>query len=160
IANQLYLVVNTPIADGQSVQVINDGTVWPSYVQFATTMDRLRYNPAIHVNQEGYVPAFPKKGSVGYYAGDGGEISILTNIFFLVNAQSGATVFQGNLVRRPDVGYNYTPTPYQDVYDADFSSFTTAGQFKLLVPGMGASLPFRIDDRMAMNFARTYALGL
>ena len=29
-----------------------------------------------------------------------------------------------------------------------------------MVPGLGASLPFLIDDGIAMAFARTYALGL
>jgi len=33
------------------------GALWPSTMQFKTTTDPLRYSPAIHVNQEGYVPA-------------------------------------------------------------------------------------------------------
>ena len=36
----------------------------------------------------------------------------------------------------------------------------TPGQYRLVVPGMGASLPFIINDGIAMAFARTYALGL
>jgi len=160
IANQFYLQLSSPIAEGRSVQVINDGTLWPTSMAFAATTDRLRYNPAIHVNQEGYLPAFPKKANVGYYLGSLGEMPIPTNSFYVVNAQSGATVYQGTLSLRPDVGFAYTPTPYQTVYDADFSSFTTPGQYRILVPGMGASLPFRIDEGIGMNFARTYALGL
>ena len=160
IANRLYLQLGSPISDGQSVRVINDGTLWPTNMTFAAVADPVRYNPAIHVNQEGYLPAFPKKANVGYYLGSLGEMAIPATNFSIVNAQSGATVYQGTLTLRPDVGYTYTPTPYQNVYEADFSGFSGPGQYRLLVPGMGASLPFRIDDGIGMDFARTYALGL
>ncbi|HWD94277.1 MAG TPA: glycoside hydrolase family 9 protein [Verrucomicrobiae bacterium] len=160
IANSLYLQLSSPLADGQSVQVVNDGTLWPTNMPFAATVDPLRNNPAIHVNQEGYVPAFPKKAIVGYYLGSAGELPIVTNKFFLVDAQSGATVYQGTLSQRSDFGYVYTPTPYQAVYQADFGSFTTPGAYRVVVPGMGGSLPFRIDEGIGMDFARTYALGI
>ena len=160
IANHLYLQLNSPIADGQSVEVLNDGTLWPTNMAFTAVAAPLRYNPAIHVNQEGYLPAYPKKASVGYFLGSLGEMEIPTNSFSVVNAQSGVAVHQGTLTQRPDVGFTYTPTPHQSVYEADFSSFTTPGEYRLFVPGMGASLPFRIDEGVGMNFARTYALGL
>jgi hypothetical protein len=160
IANDLYLQLSNSIADGQSVQVINDGSLWPSNMLFIATADPLRYNPAIHVNQEGYVPAFPKKAIVGYYLGNLGELPIPTNTFLVVDAQTGATVFQGTLTLRPDSGYQYTPTPYQTVYQADFSAFTTPGSYRVVVPGMGGSLPFQINEGIAMDFARTYALGI
>jgi len=160
IENGLYLQLSNNIPDGQSVQVINDGTVWPTNMSFTATMDPLRYTPAIHVNQEGYVPSFPKKAIVGYFIGSAGELPVTTNTFLLVDAQSGATVYSGTLTSRPDVGYTYTPTPYQTVYQADFSSFTNSGTYRVVVPGMGGSLPFHIDDGIAMDFARTYELGM
>ena len=160
IGNYLYLQLGHPIADNESVQVVNDGTVWPTNLVFAAANDPLRLSPAIHVNQEGYLPAFPKKGMVGYYIGNLGELTIATNAFSLVDAPSGATVYHGTMTLRPDVGYAYTPTPYQQVYEADFTSFTTPGQYLLVVPGTGSSLPFRIDAGIGMDFARTYALGL
>ncbi|HWX19708.1 MAG TPA: glycoside hydrolase family 9 protein [Candidatus Binatia bacterium] len=159
IGNQLYLQLSNRISDGAAVQVINDGTLWPTNMAFAAVADPLSFNPALHVNQEGYLPAYPKKAAVGYYLGDMAEIAIPTNRFFLVSAQ-GATVYQGTLTLRKDTGYTYTPTPYQNVYEADFSSVTTPGEYRLVVPGMGASLPFRIDEGVAMAFARTYALGM
>jgi hypothetical protein len=154
IVNDLYLELSSPIAAGQSVQVLNNGTVWPTNLLFAATADSLRYNPAIHVNQEGYMPAYPKKAMIGYYLGNLGELPISTNVFNVINAQSGASVFQGTLTSRPDVGYQYSPTPYQLVYEADFSSVTNSGQFRIQVPGMGASLPFQIADGVAMDFTR------
>jgi hypothetical protein len=160
IGNHLYLQLNNSIAPGASVQVVNDGTLWPTNMAFSAVADPLRFNPAIHVNQEGYLPAYPKKAAVGYYLGDLAEMTIPTNTFLIVSASNHATMFQGALTSRPDVGYTYTPTPYQKVYEADFTSFTTPGEYFLVVPGMGASLPFRIDEGVAMAFARTYAMGM
>ena len=162
IQNSIYLQLASPIADNQSVSVSNPGSsLWPSTMQFTATADPLRYAPAIHVNQEGYVPAYPKTAMVGYYLGSLGELNLSAGTpFSLVDANTGAQVYQGTMTLRQDVGYNSTPTPYQDVLQADFSSFTTPGQYKLVVPGLGASLPFRIDEGVAMAFARTYELGL
>lgn len=160
IGNELYLRLNSSIPQGASVQAINNGTLWPTNMTFTAIADPLRYNPGIHVNQEGYLSNYPKKAGVGYYLGNLGEMAIPTNKFFIANAQSGAMVYQGTLSLRQDMGYEYTPTPYQTVYEADFTSFTTAGEYLVIVPGMGASLPFRIDEGVAMAFARAYALGM
>ena len=160
IGNQLYLLLSSPIPDGATVQVINGGTLWPTNLAFTAVADPLRFNPAIHVNQEGYLPAYPKKAAVGYYLGDMGEMTIPSSKFQIVNTQTGTTLYEGTLTRRKDVGYNYSPTPYQNVYEADFTSVTAPGEYRLAVPGMGASVPFRIDEGIAMDFARTYALGI
>jgi hypothetical protein len=162
IENCLYLKLANPIADGQQVEVRNQsGSLWPSSMAFSATADALRFSPAIHVNQEGYVPSFSKKAMVGYFAGSLGEMDVSASAGFkLVDAKTGAQVFQGSLVARPDVGFKYTPTPYQKVFVADFTAFTTPGEYRLQVPGLGASLPFLIDDGIAMGFARAYALGL
>jgi Glycosyl hydrolase family 9/Cellulase N-terminal ig-like domain len=160
IGNEFYLRLNNSIPQGASVQVINNGTLWPTNMSFTAIANPLRFNPAIHVNQEGYLPNYPKKAAIGYFLGNLGEMPVPTNKFFIANAQSGATVYQGTLTLRQDIGYEYTPTPYQTVYEADFSSVTTPGEYLVVVPGMGASLPFRIDEGVAMAFARTYALGM
>ncbi|EEF63251.1 glycoside hydrolase family 9 protein [Pedosphaera parvula] len=162
LENSLYLKLASPVSDNQNVVVKNpDGSVFSSSMQFALQANPLRYSPAIHVNQEGYVPSFPKKAMVGYYAGDMGEMDIpASSGFILVDVNSGAQVFSGSLVVRKDAGWTYTPAPYQKVYQADFSSFKTPGEYQLVVPGMGASLPFMITEGVAMSFARAYALGM
>ncbi len=163
VENSLYLQLSTPVSDGQTIVVKNpNGSIWnDDNVQYTATVDPLRYSPAIHVNQEGYMPNFSKKAMVGYYIGSLGELNVASSGGFkLVDAKTGATVYNGTLTQRADVGYLYTPTPYQKVYEADFSAFNTPGEYKLVVPGMGASLPFNITDGIAMDFARTYALGL
>ncbi len=120
-----------------------------------------RYSPAIHVNQEGYAPTLPKKAMIGYYLGDAGEMEIPASPgFALIDARTGDPVYRGSLALRRDAGYQTRPTPYQRVLVADFSDFTAPGEYRLQVPGLGASAPFLVNDGIAMGFARTYALGL
>jgi hypothetical protein len=164
IGNYLYLELTRPISDGQTVEVKNHtGRLWSKEVVFKTAADPMRWNPAIHVNQTGYLPEFEKKAMVGYYLGSLGEMILPrgtdgTERFTLIEAASGKEVYAGQLKMRPDVGFTF-PT-YQQVLEADFSAFKTPGEYRLLVPGLGASFPFLIDDGIAACFARTYALGL
>ncbi len=162
VESVIYLKIGTAVTTGQKVEVKNsDGSLWPGSMAFAATADTLRFGPALHVNQEGYLPNRAKKAFVGYYLGSLGEMEVAPGgAFQIVDAASGAVVFSGSLTRRADAGWTYSPTPYQQVCEADFSSFSTPGKYRLVVPGCGASLPFRIDEGIAMGFARTYALGL
>lgn len=162
IANHIYLQLASPIADGQIAEVKNPGAaLWNTSKQFISQADPLRWNPAIHVNQEGYMPAYQKRAMVSYYTGSMGEMSVPSaNGFKIIDANSGAVVFSGALTVRKDVGYTHSPTPYQQVYQADFTAFQTPGEYRLQVPGMGASFSFVIDEGTAGVFARSYALGL
>lgn len=159
IGNYLYLQLSTPVADGQSVTVLNPNKkLWPGEMHFNGKADPLRWGPAIHVNEVGYEPALPKKAMVGFYAGSLGEVNIAETSFKLVDAATGKEMFGGKLSRRADMGFPFDC--YKDVFEADFSSFKTPGEYRLQVPGLGASFPFFIDDGIAAAFARTYALGI
>lgn len=161
IGNWLYLVLASPVAEQQTVEVTNpDGQLWPASMTFSASMAPLRWSPAVHVNQVGYLPAYPKKAMVGFYLGSLGELSVPAQQGFKVINSSGAAVFQSSLTRRQDVGYTYSPAPYQQVWEADFSPLNIPGEYRLLVPGLGTSFPFRIDEGTAAAFARTFALGI
>ncbi|MEO5803089.1 MAG: glycoside hydrolase family 9 protein [Verrucomicrobiota bacterium] len=162
IGNYLYLQLASQLTDGDLIEVKNPGAkLWPLKMRFMAKADPFRWSPVIHVNQEGYIPAFVKKAMVGYYLGSMGEMEIaLESGFKLVEAKAGKTVFSGKLVPRLDVGYTYSVLPYQKVLEADFSQFKERGEYRIQIPGLGASFPFRIDDGSAAVIARTYALGL
>ena len=174
IENTVYLrLASTNWATSNAtVEVTTTNTaLWPATMRFVSVNNPLRYGPTIHVNQAGYSPTFQKKAMIGYYLGSLGEMQISTNLgFMLVNASSGSQVYPASglatLTARPDDFASWgtagsTPIPqYQMVLEADFTSFTTAGQYQLVVPGLGASYPFRIDEGTMMDLARTYALGL
>lgn len=166
IGNSLYLELAREVQDGQTVEVKNPGgKLWTEpQMRFTNRMNDKRWSPAIHVNQVGYVPAFPKQAMVGYYLGSLGELKLpLPNgqkqpTFKILRADSGKEVFSGPLLLRPDRGFTF-PT-YQLVYQADFSELRQPGEYVLQVPGMGVSFPFWIDEGVAAAFARTYALGM
>jgi hypothetical protein len=162
VATWIYLRLSEPIADGAPVRVTNaHNPLWPAALEFQGDAKADRFNPAIHVNQEGYAPKFPKRAFVGYYLGSLGEMEIPDRAGFdLIKAGSGKRVFHGDLRLRRDLGFTVLPKPYQRVFEADFSSFDTPGEYRLHIDGLGASLPFRVDEGEPMNFARTYALGL
>ena len=165
IATQFYIRVAHDIAledAGQLVEVRDAGQPAGNPSKAATAAcDPLRYSPVIHVNQEGYVPALPKKAMIGYYLGDMGELDIpVAAGFEIIDARSGKVVFSGELTFRRDIGYRTSPAPYQKVAVADFSEFRIPGEYRLWIPGLGASAPFLINDGIAMGFTRTYALGL
>ncbi|HWF20496.1 MAG TPA: glycoside hydrolase family 9 protein, partial [Verrucomicrobiae bacterium] len=160
VGNHLYLKLSHAIADGQTVQVKNpDAKLWPASQRLVVTCDPLRWSPAIHVNEVGYLPELPKKAMVGFYLGSLGEMDFQSsNTFQLVDAANGRRVFEGKLAPRPDHGFPFAN--YQAVLEADFSAVKTRGEYRVMVPGLGASFPFFISDEIAGAFARTYALGL
>jgi hypothetical protein len=160
IGNYLYLQLATPLAENQSVAVLNpDKTVWPVSMHFSGKADPIRWSPALHVNEVGYLPAQSKKAMVGFYSGSLGEMNInVPPVFKIVEAATGKEVFSGNLLPRRDSGFPFVS--YQNVLEADFSTFKTPGEYRLQVPGLGVSFPFFIDDGVAAAFARTYALGI
>jgi hypothetical protein len=176
IGNYLYLQLGAPIADNASVSVANPSRkLWPPATQFSAKADPLRWSPALHVNQVGYLPAHSKKAMAGYFLGSMGEMDLTPParaaeentggsaratglVFQLVEARSHKEVFQGTLVLRPDRGFPFSS--YQRVWEADFTDFKNPGEYKLVVPGMGASFPFFIDEGVAAALARAYALGI
>lgn len=162
IASSIILELERPIPEGAAVEVRSrDASLWRPDQRFAAKAERLRWSPAIHVNQVGYVPACPKKAIIGYFLGSLGELSIREEEGFrLVDVKSGREVFAGRLALHREEGFTYKTAPYQRVFEADFSDFKAPGEYRLSVPGLGASFSFFIDDGAAAAFARTYALGL
>jgi len=156
------LRLDRPLPFGASVRVTNpDGRLWAQSTRYEADTDPFRLSPAIHINQTGYVPQFPKLAMVGFYLGSQGELDWPgEKSFQIVAVDSGNVVLTGSLQPRPEQGFTIRPTPYQKVWSADFSALTNAGQYRLVVPGLGASEAFVVDEGVAANWARTVALGL
>jgi hypothetical protein len=159
IGNYLYLELAGTIGENQVAAVRS--ALWPATVAFTARNEPSRWSPAIHVNQTGYLPDFPKEAMIGYYLGSLGEMSAQAAgaaQFQILDAVSGQEAFLGPLRLRPGLGF---PNPaYQQVLEADFTSFTTPGVYRLCVKGLGVSFPFQIGADAAGAFARAYALGI
>ena len=160
IGNWLYLVLSRAVPENQTVEVRNpDARLWPAAAPLKAVSAPNRWSPVLHVNQTGYLPSASKKAMVGYYLGSLGELDLGGDMSFdLVEASTFKSVHQGRLTQRLDRGFSYGC--YQKVLEADFTSFSTPGQYRLQVPGLGVSYSFRIDAGTPATYARAYALGL
>ncbi|HWB04674.1 MAG TPA: glycoside hydrolase family 9 protein [Verrucomicrobiales bacterium] len=161
IGNYLYLELAKPVQEGTQVSVKTaDASLWKAGTEYSAKASRLRWTPVIHVNQTGYEPSWPKVAMAGYYLGSTGELPVTATEFKLVKADDEKEVFTGVLKTRRDEGFEIAVKPYQKVMEADFSMFNVPGEYRLMIPGLGASYPFFIHEGVMAAVARTYALGL
>ncbi len=109
---------------------------------------------AVHVNLVGYAPdASHKAADLYHWMGNGGARNYSTFesekvYIYDVNAmqahEAGAVSFW--MAEGSDVfGYNLTAS---DVWNVDFSSFTTPGTYRLVVEGVGCSQDFEIANNI------------
>lgn len=105
---------------------------------------------SIHINLAGYAPeATIKAADLYYWMGSGGARNYASfqgnpvyvfNVDTHVSTQAGVVDFW--MAGGSDVGwYNLTRS---DVWNADFSSFSTPGTYRLVVEGVGCSQDFEI----------------
>ncbi len=100
----------------------------------------------VFVNQQGYLPQHLKVAYTDHAA----------DHFELVDLASGNVVFQGTVsLRKTD-----DPSTGLDVYLADFSAFTTCGQFKIRLDDGQESVPFTISDSVFSQVAQKTLKGL
>jgi len=166
IGNYLYLRLASALSEQQDISVKNPSHIlWPATIQFSSKNEPLRWSPALHVNQTGYLPTGPKQAMAGYYLGSLGEMDFENLVepgsratFKIIDSHSHQEVFQGPLAPRPDHGFPFDS--YQRVLEANFTGLKTPGEYVLLIPGFGISYPFVINDGVAACFARAYALGI
>jgi hypothetical protein len=160
VGNCLYLQLANSVQDNQALEVKSaNGKLWPPNVRFSAKAEPFRWSPVLHVNQTGYLPAYPKKAMVGYYLGSLGEMdSIPGTNFAVIDAQSTNEIFRGLLTPCRDRGF--PDHSYQQVLEADFSALKRPGEYRLHVDGLGTSFPFFIGEEVAGAFARTSALGI
>jgi hypothetical protein len=159
VGNFIVLRLAEPIADNQAVVVGYNGKVpWLAGEKLTARSDPHRLSPVLHVNQVGYAPDHAKIATVGYFLGSLGELPPpAATEFHLVNVRTGEIAHRGSLTPRPERGSPWRW--YTKVLEANFSAFRTPGEYRLVVPGLGASYPFFIHEGIPAAFARTYALG-
>jgi endoglucanase len=128
---------------------------------------------AIHVNMEGYNPdASQKFGYLYAWAGDKGGLdfsSLQGQSFQLVKTSDKSVVFTGNITFRKgknniETGqFSNTPNGNflsADVWECDFTSFSTDGDYRLVVPTVGCSFDFHIGANAYNNAFYTAVRGL
>ncbi len=106
--------------------------------------EREMYSAAIHVNNIGFLSdASMKYAYVSHYLGEAGGMVYSNSMpFRLMNVSNKQYVFSGTLSERSSGTGDYKVR----VWQCDFSSFSTAGEYKVVVPGIGCSHPFAIGE--------------
>jgi endoglucanase len=99
---------------------------------------------AVKLNQIGYVSNQKKMVIVSYESGAG---TIIPSSFSIVNTKTNNAVFTGTLTQKIAVNPAQWGQDGDDVYQGDFSSFTTPGTYKIVVSDYAQqSQPFVISD--------------
>ncbi|MGC9343284.1 MAG: glycoside hydrolase family 9 protein, partial [Bacteroidales bacterium] len=131
---------------------------------------------AIHVTQAGFKPNDKKYAYISQFMGDfNSEVhrngglnldSYASKSFHLINLDSESVVYTGSISLQKskieaetdsDMYGPYNNYTNADVWQCDFSTFTTPGRYRLCVDNMGCSYPFSIDDQ-AYRDAYYYAM--
>jgi len=126
---------------------MSKGCLWAAGLLLSCSAAGQAQRPAapIHLNQVGFYPAAPKVAVV---------VGTPAKRFYVRKASGGRPVFEGLL----GVG-RYDSLARQTVRQADFSAFRTAGTYVLVVPGLGASPPFRVAARVHHQLAAAVLKG-
>ena len=113
--------------------------------------DSKNTSAAIKTNQLGYSPKAGRKYAyIGSWLGTMGalDLSRLENSdFFIIEEPSGRSAYSGKIHRRgAESFYKGAAFTGEDVYEMDFSDFADEGFFRMFVPGVGNSPPFKVSN--------------
>lgn len=156
----IYLQLPKPLAEGKSYRINLPalGLDKPAgHLTFSAAKSRTE---SLHVNLLGYLPQAPAKfGYLYHWAGDLGSVDFRSYVgkpFHLLKESDGTKAFTGEIKFRKSFDNQETShlsdsPPHgnflkADIFDCDFSSFSTPGKYVLSVPGIGRSFPFEIGS--------------
>ncbi|GAB4461981.1 MAG: hypothetical protein OHK0029_28120 [Armatimonadaceae bacterium] len=169
--HEVYLRFARPLTPGKRYRLdFKGGALHRNFVEFTCDEARLR-SEAIHVNLGGNDPRQERKAALlSMWIGSGGGVDFGTRKKFrVVNHATGKTVFEGavQLVKAgvpnktmPDEKQQETTDDLpMSVYELDFSPLKTPGVYRIVVPGVGCSFPFRVDTQVWADVAQLSAHG-
>lgn len=162
----IYLALTTAARPGDTVEVALTGAGRRAQASAVYDPDG-QPNAAIHVPLTGFAPGDSRKsGFVSLWFGvspgarsDSPPFELpAPERFAIVPVEGGEPVLQGDLrLRTRPAKWTLDAGP---VWEADFSSLTTPGTYRLSVPGLGLSEPFPVAPGLWSGLARHAARGL
>jgi endoglucanase len=169
----IYLYLPDAMQTGKSY-TLNTSALATNGGNWSFTFDeKENRSEAIHVNMEGYNPeATQKFGYLYAWAGDKGGLDFSTlagQAFQLVRVSDKNVVFTGNISFRKsktnqETGqFSNTPDGNflgADVWECDFSAFTSVGDYRLVIPTVGCSFDFHLGLDAYNNAFYTAVRGL
>ena len=160
----IYIELPHPMKQGSTYTVYLDNiTGNTGSFTFVFDVNRLR-SETVRVNMVGFPERGPKFAYLSHWMGDfntplhqDGALNLddrAGNEFRVICYSTGKTVYSGTIAKRMDRNTretgsddfpsgNYTKA---DVWECDFSNFTTPGEYVVAVDGIGCSFPFEIGN--------------
>ena len=153
----VVLFLPAPMKAGKTYTISTGGLAKNARVHKLVFNPKRTRSETVHANTLGYATAAPVKFAYLYYwSGDRGGLDLSAYAgkpFRLIEQSTGKPVFGGKVAFRkgatnPETGQpNDTPNANflgADVYECDFSGFSTPGTYVVSVDGLGTSWPFEI----------------
>ncbi|MBD0255906.1 MAG: Ig-like domain-containing protein [Cytophagales bacterium] len=170
LEHSVYLELPTALVRGRSYTVNVGSLVQNGNAYTFTYNEKQLWSPAVHVNQVGFLPGGVKHAYLSQWMGSfntathpagGLELDALAGAGFqVVRTADNVAVFTGTIAKRKDksttetnnvdfgAGRNFTNA---DVWECNFSAFTTPGEYYVAVDNMGRSHPFKIEEAAFRN---------
>lgn len=164
----IFLKLPHPLKNGESytlnVSPETESDITETEITFDVTQNM---SEAIHVNINGYTPDSPVKAADLYlWMGDGGQRNYKTfegKKVWLYNVETGlkeeagkVTFWKSDDTKTEAQGRNLTGS---DVWNADFSSFSKPGLYRLVVEDVGCSMDFGIKNDIYFEPYKTSVRG-
>jgi len=159
----IYLELPQEMQSGKSYTITLD-RVASNVNEYTFVFDAKQHrSPTIHVNQIGFVPEAPKYAYLSHFMGDFDSAPHLNGAlnlddydgarFDLIDVSTNERVYSGTVAFhksksnnefKTSKGFAHTNMTLADVWECDFSDFSTPGEYKIVVENMGCSYPFEI----------------
>lgn len=147
IVFELYLIFDKPFKKGKvyrlQADAIRDSDGNETAVDITFTFSDTEIRGNVKANQVGYLPEGPKLGKLGRFLGDAWlmPVDTMSPPPFQVIGTDQQPVFSGTCqYLKPDYAFSG-----ERVFEIDFSSWQTPGQYFIYVPGYGRSEAFTIS---------------
>ncbi len=145
--HHLILKLSKPLETGKTYTVSFKEKLL-SQIESTFTFDSKKlFSEAVHINQVGFRGDDPSKlAFLSFWMGDGGNLSYPADkTFSLIDVKTGNVAFSGKTRLLKNANYDGNKTK-ADIFELDFSGFTTKGNYRVSVEGVGCSYPFEISD--------------
>ena len=148
VVHEVFIEAPSPLQNGSSYTItFGSRDIDPVTFDFDERRSR---SPAVHANQLGYRPDDPAKVAfVSTFTGQDGMVSLPNRLAFeLVDSRSSTVVYSGVATRDDGTRDEYGKGDLTGsaVYRLDFSTFTSAGRYRVCVPTIGCSYDFPLDE--------------
>jgi hypothetical protein len=175
--HMLYMILPKPMKRGKKYTVHLQEGLAEGQTRVSFIFDEFtRRSEAIHVNQVGYLPGkkAPKYAYLSQWMGDIGPLDLEkyeNNFFYVYDLKDKWPVFVGKVKKRKDFETGSPETKHLEqtprgqftgasVWECDFSTCPSRGEFVLVVEGIGSSYPFTIGHDVYREAFYTTCRGL